>query len=110
MIHGKPISCGRLERLRTDNFGFSRCTVSTVGERQYLESALEARASPTSSRLTLCKLNAEVLEQLALLRDHLAVLERFDDSSLSDEVMAVGDRGGEAQVLLDENRRDAGGF
>src|SRR5689334_13547282 len=51
--------------------------------------------------------DTEVVQELVLALHRLAVGELLDDPALRDEVVPVGQRGGEAQVLLDEQDRDA---
>src|SRR5437660_3957898 len=51
-------------------------------------------------------LHAQQLEKLFLARDHFAVLQRLRDMAVHDDMMAVGDAGREADVLLDQQHRD----
>ena len=51
--------------------------------------------------------HAEVVEQLLAAGPELVVVERLDDPSLREEVVAVGHGGREGDVLLDEEHRGA---
>src|SRR5689334_22517697 len=51
--------------------------------------------------------HAEVLEELGGAGLEGRVVERLHDPALREQVVAVGDGGGERDVLLDEEHRDA---
>src|SRR5436190_19690330 len=50
-------------------------------------------------------LDAEMTQQLRLAGDHLLVGESFDDLALREQVVAIGDGRGEAQILLHQEHR-----
>src|SRR5690606_33573813 len=55
-------------------------------------------------------LDSEVLQKFVLAGEDLVVVHGLDDPALGEEVVAVGDGGGEVHVLLDEQDGDAGGL
>src|SRR5579883_352577 len=52
--------------------------------------------------LSLARLDAEIGVQLVHMRGQLAVGKAVDDLAVLDDVVAVGDGGGEAEILLDQ--------
>src|SRR6266508_5220240 len=52
--------------------------------------------------------DAEVVQELVLALGHLGVVERLHHPSAVEQVVAVGDGGGEPDVLLDQQHRHAG--
>src|SRR5262245_15502154 len=51
--------------------------------------------------------NAEILMELGHVRLEVAVGDAVDDAAVLHQVVAVGDRGGEAEVLLDQQDGEA---
>src|SRR5437763_14329554 len=83
------------------------CAASIVSAADSVSAAAKA-AKPDDLIIPLPYVsNAEIFVQFVLVLRQFRVVERVDDPAVLDDVMAVGDRRGEAEILLNQQDRKA---